>query len=109
MRVSARQRRGAGGEGLAALSGREREIAELVAQGRTNKEIAGTLFLAEKTVEGHLTNVFAKLGVSVARRRRRRGRALGRRRRAAPPDRVPGAPSAAPGRDRPLARAVGGW
>ena len=50
--------------GLAALSGREREIADLVALGRTNREIAGELFLAEKTVEGHLTNVFAKLGVS---------------------------------------------
>jgi len=54
-----RQRRFARGE----LSGREREIAELVAQGRSNREIAGTLFLAEKTIEGHLTNVFGKLGV----------------------------------------------
>jgi DNA-binding CsgD family transcriptional regulator len=62
-RVTARQRRG-GGEGLDALSGREREIAELVAEGRTNREIGGELFLSEKTVEGHLTRVFAKLGVS---------------------------------------------
>lgn len=54
-----RQRRFARGE----LSGREREIAELVAQGRSNREIAATLFLSEKTVEGHLTKVFAKLGV----------------------------------------------
>lgn len=54
-----RQRRFARGE----LSGREREIAELVAQGRSNREIAGTLFLAEKTIEGHLTNIFSKLGV----------------------------------------------
>ena len=59
-----RQRRGARGEGLAALSGREREIAELVAQGRTNREIAAELFVSEKTVEGHLRNVFIKLEVS---------------------------------------------
>jgi DNA-binding NarL/FixJ family response regulator len=63
VRVAGRQRRG-GGEGLDALSGREREIAELVALGRTNREIAGELFVSEKTVEGHLRNVFGKLGVS---------------------------------------------
>jgi DNA-binding CsgD family transcriptional regulator len=62
-RVTGRQRRG-GGEGLDALSGREREIAELVAEGRTNREIGGDIFLSEKTVEGHLTRIFAKLGVT---------------------------------------------
>jgi DNA-binding CsgD family transcriptional regulator len=62
-RVAARQRRG-GGEGLDALSGREREIAELVAEGRTNREIGAEVFLSEKTVEGHLTRIFAKLGVT---------------------------------------------
>ena len=64
VRVAGRQRRGAAGAGLAALSGREREIAELVALGRTNREIAAELFVSEKTVEGHLRNVFVKLGVS---------------------------------------------
>ena len=63
-RVGARQRRFARGEGLAALSGREREIADRVASGATNREIADQLFLSAKTVEGHLTSVFAKLGVS---------------------------------------------
>jgi DNA-binding CsgD family transcriptional regulator len=64
LRVGARQRRFARGEGLAALSGREREIADRVAGGATNREIASQLFLSEKTIEGHLTSVFAKLGVA---------------------------------------------
>jgi DNA-binding NarL/FixJ family response regulator len=64
-RVSARQRRGApAGGGLQALSGREREVAGLVAQGRTNRQIAAELYLSEKTVESHLSRVFSKLGVS---------------------------------------------
>jgi DNA-binding CsgD family transcriptional regulator len=50
--------------GLAALSARELEIAELVATGLTNREIAADLFLSEKTVENHLSRVFAKLGIS---------------------------------------------
>ena len=62
-RVGARQRRGAAADGLEGLSGREREVADLVAEGRTNREIAGQLFLSEKTVESHLAKVFKKLGV----------------------------------------------
>jgi DNA-binding CsgD family transcriptional regulator len=63
-RISARQRRPAPGQALEALTGRELEIVERVALGRTNREIAGELFLSQKTVEGHLAHVFAKLRVS---------------------------------------------
>jgi DNA-binding NarL/FixJ family response regulator len=63
-RVTARQRRFApSAGGLDALSGREREVAKLVEQGRTNRQIAAELYLSEKTVETHLSRVFAKLGV----------------------------------------------
>lgn len=47
----------------AGLSARELEVLRLVAQGRTNREIAATLVLSEKTVARHLTNIFAKIGV----------------------------------------------
>ncbi len=45
------------------LTPAERRVADLVAQGRTNAEVAATLFLAERTVASHLTHVYAKLGV----------------------------------------------
>lgn len=44
------------------LTAREREIAELVAAGASNPEIASTLFLSRKTVERHVSNVLAKVG-----------------------------------------------
>jgi DNA-binding NarL/FixJ family response regulator len=49
--------------GLDALSDREREIARLAASGASNLEIAQAVFLSRKTVERHLSNAFAKLGV----------------------------------------------
>jgi len=45
------------------LTGRELEIARLVAAGASNPEVASTLFLSRKTVERHVSNILAKLGV----------------------------------------------
>ncbi len=50
-------------EGLTAA---ERRVAALVAEGRTNREVAAALFLGERTVAGHLTHIYAKLGVRFA-------------------------------------------
>jgi DNA-binding CsgD family transcriptional regulator len=49
---------------LGALTAREREVADLVAEARTNKQIAAQLFLSEKTVEKHVSSAMAKLGVT---------------------------------------------
>jgi DNA-binding CsgD family transcriptional regulator len=46
------------------LTAREVEVLRLVAAGKTNRAIAGDLFLSEKTVARHVSNMFAKLGVS---------------------------------------------
>ncbi|HLM19421.1 MAG TPA: response regulator transcription factor [Acidimicrobiia bacterium] len=46
------------------LSPREVEVLDLVAAGRTNRDIAGELFVSEKTVARHVSNIFTKLGVS---------------------------------------------
>jgi pimeloyl-ACP methyl ester carboxylesterase/DNA-binding CsgD family transcriptional regulator len=46
------------------LSGRERDILRLAAEGRTNEEIAAALTLSIRTVERHLSNTYAKLGIS---------------------------------------------
>ena len=59
-----------------ALTARELEVLTLVAQGRSNREVANQLFISAKTVSVHVSNILAKLGVSgrteaaaVARRR----------------------------------------
>ncbi|MFC0038608.1 response regulator transcription factor [Actinomadura rayongensis] len=46
------------------LTDREREVLELIAQGRGNAEIAATLFLSQKTVRNHVSNIFVKLHVA---------------------------------------------
>jgi len=45
------------------LSAAEVRVAALVAEGRTNQEVAAALFLGERTVASHLTHIYAKLGV----------------------------------------------
>jgi DNA-binding CsgD family transcriptional regulator len=45
------------------LTAAERRVAALVAEGRTNHEVAAALFLAERTVASHLTRIYAKLDV----------------------------------------------
>jgi DNA-binding CsgD family transcriptional regulator len=57
-RVGARRPAGEG-----RLTPAERRVAELAAEGLANKQIAGALFVSVKTVEGHLSHVYAKLGV----------------------------------------------
>ena len=45
------------------LSAREQEVYELLAQGRSNHEIAKTLFISESTTKVHVRHIFEKLGV----------------------------------------------
>jgi DNA-binding CsgD family transcriptional regulator len=45
------------------LTAAERRVAALVAEGRTNREVAAALFLGQRTVETHLSHVYAKLGI----------------------------------------------
>jgi RNA polymerase sigma factor (sigma-70 family) len=51
-------------EALESLTKRELEILRLVAEGLTNEEIGKKIFISEKTVKTHLTNIFDKLKVN---------------------------------------------
>jgi DNA-binding NarL/FixJ family response regulator len=57
---------------LEQLSPREREVLELMAEGRTNSSIAGQLVVTEGAVEKHVTSIFAKLGLPPADQAHRR-------------------------------------
>jgi DNA-binding CsgD family transcriptional regulator len=64
-RVSRRSNPGdLGKAGVATLTGRERQVADLVVARRTNPEIAAALFLSPKTVETHIRHIFDKLDVT---------------------------------------------
>jgi len=56
-------RRARPGSALGQLTEREHEVLALMAEGRSNKGICERLFLGPKTVEGHVTHIFTKLGV----------------------------------------------
>jgi DNA-binding CsgD family transcriptional regulator len=60
----ARLARLVGSPGPGGLSRRESEVLTLVATGKTNRAIATELFISEKTVARHVSNIFAKLGLS---------------------------------------------
>jgi DNA-binding NarL/FixJ family response regulator len=59
-------------EPIARLSGREREVLELMAEGRSNAAIAQQLFVTEKAVSKHTTSIFAKLGLAACQDDNRR-------------------------------------
>jgi DNA-binding NarL/FixJ family response regulator len=46
------------------LTPRETEVARLLVDGKTNPEIAADLFISERTVQSHVANIMAKLGVN---------------------------------------------
>ena len=50
--------------GPASLTGREREIMNLISQGLTNQQIATRFVLSEKTVKNHVNRIYSKLGAS---------------------------------------------
>ena len=58
--------------GLCSLTARERDVLALMAEGRSNQAIAGQLYMSPKTVETHVGNMFAKLGLLPAAEDHRR-------------------------------------
>lgn len=66
---------------LVALSGQEQHILQLIAEGKTNREIGTTLYLSEFTVKSYVSSIFRKLGVT----RRSQAAALATRRPETPP------------------------
>jgi DNA-binding NarL/FixJ family response regulator len=61
---------------LGELTAREREVLELMAEGLSNRGIAERLVVTERAVEKHVTNIFAKLGLTATAEDHRRVRAV---------------------------------
>lgn len=61
---------------LAGLTPREREVLELMAQGRSNHSVAAELFVSEKAVAKHINNIFTKLDLPVGTDANRRVKAV---------------------------------
>jgi DNA-binding NarL/FixJ family response regulator len=61
---------------LAELTERERDVLALMAEGRSNRAIAGQLYLSPKTVEGHVGQIFLKLGITETQSEHRRVEAV---------------------------------
>jgi ATP/maltotriose-dependent transcriptional regulator MalT len=74
---SAGRRAAAAALGPGSLTRREHEVARLAATGMSAKDIAGSLFVGERTVESHLASVYAKLGVDSKLQLVRRAEELG--------------------------------
>ncbi|MEM7273786.1 MAG: response regulator transcription factor [Actinomycetota bacterium] len=66
------RRAGTGGGGLDRLTDREREVLALIAEGRTNRAIAGQLVVSDGAVEKHISNIFTKLDLLPAAEDHRR-------------------------------------
>jgi ATP/maltotriose-dependent transcriptional regulator MalT len=67
----------AGDRPIEGLTGREREVLVLVADGHSNREIGARLEISEHTVKFHLAAIFAKLGVATRAEAVQRGMRLG--------------------------------
>lgn len=62
--IQASSKAASGLESFPELTDREREVLELIAQGRSNQEIANRLHISPKTVSNHISNIFGKLQVA---------------------------------------------
>ena len=63
-RIAEQSERASSHQRIGSLSEREAQVLRLLAAGKTNRAIADELFISEKTVARHVSNIFDKLGVS---------------------------------------------